>query len=66
MAWSAEYDEDTGEHRIYTSDGELMACIGNASMALGVQAALAAEIASRGAEIALGASQRLETNNGPA
>ena len=41
--WVSEYDEDTGQHRIYEA-GELITCVGNASMDFNRQEDLAGMI----------------------
>lgn len=49
--WRAEYDTDTGEHRIYDGENTLIACVGNASWPFAFQERMAQAIADRGAEI---------------
>lgn len=51
MKWTAEYDEDTGRHRVYSGDGELIAEVGNVAMGYSRQSALARAIADMRDEI---------------
>lgn len=66
--WRPEYDEDTGQHRIYEGD-ELIACVGNAAMRLARQQALARAISDMAPELIVAsqnvsaASARCERNH---